>query len=60
MRKSVFAVIGTIMIIIAVCFVAYALHHPEAFFPWPNSVTYTLFALYGIATVVMFVLAARK
>ena len=37
----------------AACFFAHALRHPEQSFPWPNGVTYTLYALYFAAAVVL-------
>lgn len=39
------------MIVIAVLFVYYALHHPEASFPWPNSITYTIYMTYLALTI---------
>jgi len=59
MKKSVFAVACIIMIIIAVCFVAFALGHPEMSWPWPNSVTYVLYTVYAVVVVVFFVLAKK-
>lgn len=52
MRKSKkYLKIGLAMILIAVLFVYYALHHPEASFPWPNSITYTIYMTYLALTI---------
>ena len=55
MKKSkVFLATGCLMVIIAIAFVAFALNHPEASFPWSNTVTYSLYLVYLILTVLMF------
>ena len=41
------------MFVAAVLFVLYALHHPEASFPWNNRVTYTLYAVYCAVMVLL-------
>ena len=52
MRKSKkYLKIGLAMILIAVLFVYYALNHPEASFPWPNSITYTIYMTYLALTI---------
>jgi len=53
MRKS--RVIGIIMIVIAAAFTAFALQHPESSFPWSNTITYIIYGLYLIATVILLV-----
>ena len=46
MTKRVSLTIGTILLIIAFCFVAVAVNHPEAAFPWSNRVTFMLYGAY--------------
>ena len=61
MRKRVVAgAVGVVMLLVAVGFVLYALNHPEASFPWYNNITYTLYGIYVIITVLMFFIAFRK
>ncbi len=38
------------MIIVAICFIAYALNNPQASFPWSNSVTYGIYLAYLVVT----------
>lgn len=55
-RLKVFLVIGILMLAAAVLFIAYALNHPEASFPWGNTVTYTIYIAYIAVMLTMFVL----
>ncbi len=41
------------MLAAALCFVLYAANHPERSFPWPNGVTYALYAAYCAAAAVL-------
>lgn len=56
-RQNVFILIGCLMLVFAIGFVVYALNHPEGFFPWDNQITYTIYLIYLIATIAMFILA---
>lgn len=38
MNKKVSLLIGIFLLVIAVCFMGYVFHHPEAAFPWSNRV----------------------
>ena len=42
------------LLLAAVCFVAYALGHPELSFPWSNRVTYALYGIYLAVMVLLF------
>lgn len=53
MKRRTARRIGIGLMVIAVAFVAYALGHPEASFPWGSGVTYTLYAVYTAAIVVL-------
>ncbi|MDB7831671.1 hypothetical protein [Intestinimonas butyriciproducens] len=46
MTKRVSLTIGTILLIIAFFFIAVAVNHPEAAFPWSNRVTFMLYGAY--------------
>ncbi len=51
--KKTCRIIASIMLVVAIGFIIFAFNHPEATFPWSNTITYTI---YGIYTLVMFVL----
>ena len=57
--KGVLKTIGWVMLAVAALFIAFALGHPEASFPWSNGITYTIYGLYAIVMVV-FILIPRK
>ena len=48
MAKKISRIIGMIMLIVAIAFVVFALKHPETSFPWSNTVTYAIYAVYLI------------
>ena len=52
-KFKLFGSITLALILIAVVFVGYALGHPEASFPWNNTITYILFGIYGVLTGLM-------
>ena len=57
MKKSkLFLLLGNLLVIIAILFIAFALNHPEMSFPWPNTITYTLYGMYAITTITVFIL----
>lgn len=60
MSKKVSKIVGRIMLAAAVVFVAVALVHPEMSFPWSNTVTYSLYAVYLVATVVLLIAPFRN
>lgn len=60
MKKSaLFLLIGIVMLVAGIIFIAYAITHPEQSFPWSNTITYVLYAVYLLITVVMFVLSGK-
>lgn len=60
MSKKVSRIIGGIMLILAVAFLFVALGHPEMSFPWGNGITYTLYAIYALIMVVLFIAPFKK
>lgn len=48
------------MLIIAAAFVIFALNNPQADFPWSNTVTYTIYAIYLILTAVLFIAPFKR
>ena len=39
------------MLVIEIILIFYTLNHPEASFPWPNSITYTIHMAYLVLTI---------
>ena len=60
MKKNVARIIGLVMAVIAIAFVVFALNHPEMSFPWSNTVTWVLYGLYAIVTVVLLTAPTKK
>ncbi|MBR5188893.1 MAG: hypothetical protein IKW17_01400 [Paludibacteraceae bacterium] len=60
MTKKISRIIGSIMLVIAIAFVVFALNHPEMSFPWSNTITWVLYGLYAIVTVVLLVAPTKK
>ena len=58
--KKVYYILGGILCLLAAAFIAVALTHPELSFPWPNYVSYTMYVLYGIYTVLIFCMPKLK
>ena len=48
MTKKTSRKLGLLLLVLAVCFVVYALGHPTGSFPWSNSVTYAIYLLTGV------------
>lgn len=56
MKKSnIFFIIGCILLLIAIAFIRFALNHPERSFPWANSITFTIYIIYIIVMISMFI-----
>lgn len=46
MNRKTSVIIGISLLVIAICFIGYAVNHPEAAFPWSNRVTFMLYGIY--------------
>ena len=53
MKKRISRILGLIMLIIAIAFIVFALNHPEMSFPWNNTITWLLYGLYILVTVML-------
>lgn len=53
MTKRASRKLGLLLLVLAVCFVVYALGHPAGSFPWSNGVTYTIYLVYILLTAVL-------
>jgi len=41
---------GSVLMLIAIAFILYAVNNTQASFPWDNSVTYVIYGVYGLST----------
>ena len=60
MNKSISRIIGVIMLIVAVIFIMFALNHPEKNFPWSNTITWLLYGVYFLVTIVLLIAPKMK
>ena len=60
MAKKTSRIIGLIMLIVAIAFVFFSFIHPEASFPWSNTVTYAIYAVYLIVVAILLVAPFKK
>ena len=60
MKKSISRIIGVIMLIVAIVFIVLALNHPEKSFPWNNTITWLLYGIYFLVTVVLLIAPKMK
>ena len=60
MTKKTSLIIATVMALGLIVFVVYAAEHPNASFPWGNSLTYTLYRIYIGAMVILFIAPFRN
>lgn len=50
-KRTLFLKIGILMGIVAICFVIFALSNPQSSFPWSNMITYGIYIVYIMATI---------
>ena len=60
MKKSTSRIAGLVMLIIAVAFIMFAVSHSEMSFPWNNIITWLLYGLYVLVTVVLLIAPKMK
>ena len=60
MKKSISRIIGVIMLIVVIVFIVFALNHPEKSFPWNNTITWLLYGIYFLVTVVLLIAPKMK
>ena len=49
-----------IMLIAAIAFFVYAVTHPTAGFPWSNTITYSIYAVYILIMALLFIAPYKK
>ena len=60
MKKSILRISGLIMLIIAIVFIMFALNHPEMSFPLNNTITWLMYGVYFLVTVVLLIAPKMK
>ena len=55
-HRSILMTVAWLMLAAAVAFFIYALNHPELSWPWSNGVTFTLYGIYGVIMLVLFLI----
>ena len=53
-KRKISRIIAAAMLLFAMGFVCYAFGHPTASFPWSNTVTYCIYAVYVLTMAVLF------
>ena len=48
------------MLLVAIVFIMFALNHPEKSFPWSNTITWLLYAVYFLVTMVLLIAPKMK
>lgn len=60
MAKIISRIIGLIMLLIAIIFVAFSATHPEMGFAWSNTITYFLYCVYLFIMVILLIAPFRE
>ena len=60
MKRVYSRIIGVIMLIVAIVFIMFALNHPEKSFPWSNTITWLLYAVYFLVTMGLLIAPKMK
>lgn len=56
-QSKVFLFIGILMVMVAIIFFVFALNHPEMSFNWSNTINYTIYIVYFVVMLAMFILS---
>ncbi|HIW53720.1 MAG TPA: hypothetical protein H9883_02020 [Candidatus Ruthenibacterium merdigallinarum] len=59
-RRRAMRLAGGAMVLAGAGFALYALGHPEGSWPWPNGVTYALYAAYIAAAALLLIASGRR
>ena len=46
MKRQTSLIIGIVLLVLAIVFIVYALHHPEVAFPWSNRISFLFYGIY--------------
>ena len=60
MTKKTLRIIAAVMLVIAAAFIVFALTHPDAVFPWSNTVSYIIYGVYAAIMIVLFIAPVKK
>ena len=53
--KKICRMIAGVMLAAAIGFMLFAVHHPESAFSWSNTVTYSIYGIYVLVMIVLFI-----
>ena len=60
MKKRISRIIGVIMLIVAIAFIIFALNHPEKSVACSNRITWLLYGVYFLVTIVLLIAPKMK
>ena len=60
MTKKTSRIIGIVILVLALTFIIFAFNHPEMSFPWSNTISYLLYGVYAIVTVILLIAPTKK
>lgn len=60
MNRKISRITAFFMLIIAIAFVPFALNHPEASWPWSNTVSFIIYAVYIVLMIFLFAAPFKK
>lgn len=60
MNRTTARRLAAAMLASGVCFFLYAVTHPTASFPWGNGVTYTIYLVYLVLMIFLFIAPFKK
>ena len=60
MSKKYLRIIAAIMLIVAIIFFIITLNNPQASLPWSNTITYTLYGIYVVTMIVLFIAPFKR
>ena len=58
--KEKIRLIAWLMLAFAGGFFWYALTHPESAFPWGNAISYTIYGIYILVMIALFIISSEK
>lgn len=58
--KKKLRIIGSVMLIVALTFVWFAMNHPELSWPWGKTVSLTLYGIYLVVMVILLIAPCKE
>ena len=60
MSKKMSRVIACFMLVISIAFVIIALNNPQLSWPWNNAISFTIYLIYFVLMIVLFIAPFKK